>query len=108
MKKRDVSPDSNSYYTPDDPLSVLRQMRDIHRIAIRVMETSDIIEVDNGVIRLKSDNIPSEVKSKVKNDLNDGDNVVSFLVNLVSQIPRVGEGSLKARTGLMEYRYDPS
>jgi len=92
------------------PVSSLRTFHDLEQIqnsAIRLLAASDVFDskkLEEGIIRRTSRVLPKEFS---KDPSNQSSTLIDFVLTQLSALPLQGDGGLKQRTGLMEYRYDP-
>ncbi len=108
--KRDLAARRNKYNDVPSPKTLIRQMEGIHEAAIRALETSGLVEVPNEqllTIRRTGTPLPSKLIQIFAEQPDEERDLVKLLTTEVIQIPLNGPDGLKARTGLLEYRYDP-
>lgn len=91
--------------------SIFQRMTPSQDAALQTLFTRGIIDLKSafvfrGTFVLNKSRVPEALVSLVheRNSL-DAD-LINFLVTELFELPLVGEKSLKARSGLMEYRYD--
>lgn len=82
-------------------------MEEIHDASFNMLITTGIIERDQDKYGI-SDNVSGySIVEMAKRKNKDQEDVLSLLMSLEREVPSVGEDSLKDRSGLDEYRYDP-
>jgi hypothetical protein len=106
-EKKRISPDENKYFTPKKPESVFGKMEEIHDAAFNMLLTTGIIKRDQDKYIISDDVSGYSIVEMAKSKNKDKEDVLSLLMSLEREVPSVGEDSLKDRSGLDEYRYDP-
>lgn len=95
------------------PVSSLRTFHDLEQIqnsATRLLAASDVFDskkLDEGIISRTSQVLPTEFSKAMSIQLNQVGTLFDFVLTQLSALPLQGDGGLKQRSGLMEYRYDP-
>lgn len=99
----------NQYHDPINPKVAFKEMRYIQEAAIKCMLAAGYIiseDLDSGYVQRSKKELPSEIALKMKSFLDDKEPFSSFITNDLSTFHLAGPDGLKARTQLMEYRYD--
>lgn len=104
--KKQVAPDDNEYFTPGRPKTVFRQMEEIQDTALSILLTTDMVEKKDKKYSAIKDNTPPALVGLVSHKNKGEAKVMHLLTTLQQEVPSIGEGSLKDRSGLVEYRYD--
>jgi hypothetical protein len=108
--KRLLAARANKYNRVPAPKVLIRQMEGIHETAVRALEASGVIELplyDVVVIRRSALPVPDELTKIINDQPPEEQELAKLLATEVASIPLNGPDGLKARTGLLEYRYDP-
>lgn len=88
---------------------IFRQMEVIQEAAMQTLCARNIIDENKfkaGFVSIQSNNIPDELKAKLEERNLEHENLLGFLVNFLGKIELEGSKGLKARTSLLEHRYD--
>lgn len=97
---------ANQYWSTCDRLLLFRQMTPIQKCALSLLEATGLIAQDPGSRQWSVVNGQHPiVTSAVERNREDGV-VVAFLAEVLLPLRLTGRQGLKARTGLMEWRYD--
>jgi hypothetical protein len=99
----------NEYIFSGSPRLVFMRMLPLQVAAIRLLLSADVLDTDayrNGVIKLGAVTLPHELGVAITERNKAQDSLLAFLTNRLADVPLLGVGGLKARTGLLEYRYD--
>lgn len=94
-----------------DARQLFRQIEDVQRTAYRHLAAIGILDVDaygQSQIVVGEQIISSELRREVGRLDEVESAIVDFLVEHLANIELYGPRGIKARTGLMEFRYDPS
>lgn len=108
--KRELSARANKYNRVPAPRVLIRQMEGIHESAVRALEASKLVELPySQILYVKRTDIPlpSELIDVINSQPENERALAQLLATQVAKIPLNGSDGLKARTGLLEYRYDP-
>lgn len=93
------------------PRAFLRQIRPIQETIIVSLAAKGLIdpvlEAERQLIRRTEQPFPIAIRNIIEGRSTEEKEVVSLLVTLASEIPLQGRDGMKARTNLLEYRYDP-
>lgn len=99
----------NHYRGPINSTRTFRELEPIQSAAARLLGLTgvfSIAELEDGRIIRTGQELPEEFK-RLSNARDAFPNPLDrYVVSRMSEIPLAGEGGLKHRTGLMEYRYD--
>ena len=105
--KRDIT--RNTYEELPEPHLIFTRMQPFQMIAYRSLAAFGLIDSEqlkkNRISRTNK-RIPPAVQSRFEN-ISDDDGYVLSLAGQFNAIPLYGKNGLKARTKLLEYRYDP-
>ena len=104
--KKQVAPDDNEYFTPGRPKTVFRQMEEIQDTALSILLTTNMIEKKDKKYSALKNNMPPDLIDLVSYNNREEAKVMRLLTTLQQEVPSIGEGSLKDRSDLVEYRYD--
>ena len=103
--KREV----NRYRGPVHAGQAFREIEQIQMAAIGALAAAELIERDfleTGILRRTEKAIPYDLKLKMGRSFEECPEVANFVVYQLGTFPLKGDGGLKHRTGLLEYRYD--
>lgn len=107
--KKIASAICNQYHDPINPKVAFKDMRYIQDAAIKCMLASGYIiadELDSGYVKRSEKALPAKIALKVKGFLDENEPFSSFITSELATLSLLGSEGLKARTQLMEYRYD--
>ena len=88
---------------------LFHQLELIENVAARSLAAKGFIDADAlqlAVLARTDKPLPTDLEPVVQRNDDAEDALVTFLAQNLSQIPLLGEKGLKARSGLLEYRYD--
>ncbi|NTF08897.1 hypothetical protein G6L37_22465 [Agrobacterium rubi] len=116
LNKRDVSMRKTArslearrdYATLPTGDALLERMRPSQTAALQTMAQDGFVTTDalrNGIVRFREASLPGELDERLRQK-NDADGDVLSIVDVLSGYPLLGPDGLKARTGLLEHRYD--
>lgn len=108
-RKNRVARRTNPYQFTGNPRVVFRRMEAIQEIAVRLLASSGFISqsaITQGVVGWTGAELPPPLRDRVIEANREEADIVSFLVAELGQIPFHGSDGLKARSSLMEHRYD--
>jgi len=109
-QKRYFANFSNKYNRVPAPRLFLRQIEGLQEIAIRSLASKGFIkadELERGLVVRTDRELPSELTVANNDELPDDQKLLDFVAIGLGGVPLAGENGLKARTGLLEHRYDP-
>jgi hypothetical protein len=95
------------------PVSSIRTFHDLEHIqnsAARLLAASDVFDskkLEEGIISRTSRALPMEFSRTTSDSSNQTGTLIDFVLTQLSALPLRGNGGLKQRSRLMEYRYDP-
>ncbi len=100
----------NTYESIEDPYRLFIQLESFQNSSIGLLIALDFIKSDdfnNGIITRTLKQLPRPLTLEIQNANKENNDVVSFLTGPFVEIELYGDRGLKARTKLMEYKYDP-
>lgn len=109
--KRELGARGNKYNRVPAPRILIRQMEGIHETAVRALQASKLVDVparDMAIVKRSDVPLPDELKKVIADQPEQEQALASILSSEVATIPLNGPNGLKARSGLLEYRYDPA
>jgi len=101
---------ANKFRGPVSSLRTFRELEQIQKSAARLLAASDVFDskkLEEGIISRTNRPLPAEFGRISPNPSDNVDALTNFVLTQLSQLPLLGTGGLKQRSGLMEYRYDP-
>ncbi len=105
LKKIDIP-----YERIDDPYRLFLKLEPLQRTALKSLATYNIIDAEylrkDKVLRT-SKQLPSVLVAAIKKSNDNRSSVLGLLTGPLFDVEFYGDQGLKARTGLMEHRYDP-
>ncbi|TAA40928.1 ABC-three component system middle component 5 [Pseudoxanthomonas winnipegensis] len=99
----------NPYRTPINPSITFRSMQPLQSSAIRCIAAANLIDpiaLEHGTIRRTDTGLSPLVTERLKLYTQENKSSIDLVVNDLSSIQLLGRDGLKARTSLMDYRYD--
>jgi len=102
---------SEPYQKIPDSRRLFRQLESVQSEAYRHLAAANVINLDsykNGQIFLGDQEISIALTREIQSANEKESAAVKFILEQLAIIPLYGPDGLKARTGLMEFRYDPS
>jgi hypothetical protein len=93
-------PDDRTLFERMEPM----QIAALQTLAKQGLMNSDELAV--GLVKLTDSPIPSELGERISAANREDAGLIEFLCALATDLPLSGPHGLKARTGLLEYRYD--
>jgi hypothetical protein len=93
---------------PEDRM-VFTRMRSIQSVALDTLAAKSLIDPEqfsNGVVAKATADLPPSVAMRVDAINSEEEDLVEFLLVLASEYDLLGDDGLKARSELMEHRYD--
>ena len=88
---------------------VFERMRDFQLMALRALASREIIDkrkFENGTVIKGEGEYSEQLRDLIEKTNTREEDLVHFLAGLLAEIPLKGDSGLKARSGLMEHRYD--
>ena len=77
-----------------------------HIQALHILKAKNIFDVNEDILSLGENFVVESVKSLFNENVYITNDFFSQLINALEHVDTSGENGLKARTGLMEFRYD--
>lgn len=93
----EVTPNSKALYF---------DLRSLQSVALANLQSRGLVTVTNNNVSLIATKLPSSLVKAFKDDTFSQTEIFKLLVNEFPKVNLSGEHGLKARTGLMEYKYD--
>jgi hypothetical protein len=93
---------------PEDR-TIFDRMEPMQLAALQTLASRELIDADQlalGVIKATGVPVPKELAERVAKANEQDSDLIDFLAALASDYSLIGPDGLKARTGLLEYRYD--
>jgi len=109
INKRSLKGFVNPYRDPLNAKATFRGMQHLQSAAVRCIAASELIEIDRlelGWITRTDLPINGEVASKVEQFIDRERDVFNVVAGTLADFPLLGPDGLKARSELMEFRYD--
>lgn len=100
----------NPYEDVTDPKQVFEKMNSYQISAIKCLASYGFVDskrLDKNKVRKTSKEIPPELMEKLNDLANQKGNVIKLLTSDLVTLPLFGGKGWKARTGLLEFKYDP-
>lgn len=107
-RKREFGKLGSKYTRVPTPQMFIHQLLGIHESIARSLAAKGFIETarfDDGLL-LRTDRVTPPELIRMFAEATDDATLVSMLAVEMAAIPLMGDGGLKHRTGLLEYRYD--
>lgn len=107
--KRSVAKFVNEYRDPISAKGAFRDMKSIQDAALRCIAASNLIardEFDSGRVVRSDIPIPDDLLHQINLCRDKQEPLTNVVLKTLAEIPLLGADGLKARTGLMEFRYD--
>lgn len=100
----------NPYEHLSDPKRVFERMRTYQLSAAKCLASYGFIDskslLKNKIVKTKKE-VPSELLESLNNLTLEKSNIIKLIVNEFVDLPLYGTKGLKARTGLIDFKYDP-
>jgi hypothetical protein len=109
-QKRAFAERSSKHNRVPSPKLLIRQMQGIHETAIRALMADGLVlpePFELQIVQRSKTPIPSALEEVFASQPEDERALASFLATELATMPLNGPTGLKARTGLLEHRYDP-
>lgn len=109
-RKRKLREFGSKYSRVPSPHLFIQQLRGTMEVVARSLASKGFIEapaLDAASIIRTDQPLPPGISMAIERQLDVEKALVQLLGEELSQVPLLGPGGLKARTGLLEYRYDP-
>jgi hypothetical protein len=109
LKRVFKTKEANPYEDLIDPRRILIRMKPYQNAALNYLASYDFIEQDElsrGFVKRTDKELPEGLKNKMNNLSIEEQNVLKLVIGF-NELPLFGKSGLKARTGLIDFRYDP-
>ena len=106
--KKKLSSKKNNYNDIPSPKRLFNDLYNIQIQCINFLSSINLIDsrkVIENIILKSNTQIPSDINNLIQSELSHNESLIQT-IHALSEIPLNGTNGLKARTGLMEYRYD--
>ena len=100
---------ANVYHDPVNPATTFREMRHIQVASLKCIAASGLIDRElfkAGFISRTNVKMPMKLHNKVGEFVTSRQPIADIILQGLAEIPLRGDGGLKHRTELMEYKYD--
>lgn len=100
---------TNAYHDPINIASTFRDMGEIQQAALKCIAASGLIDIEKlsqGFVIRTNQSVPAEIQKNISEYLERRQPLAGIILSGLAEIPLRGDGGLKHRTELMEYRYD--
>lgn len=107
--RRIAQPLRNEYHGPLNSRKTFLDMQHIFTTAVRALVASSLLDkekLDGGIAERTRVPIPKEFREVLESARDREPEVTDFILSKLGGLPTTGVGGLKARTGLLEHRYD--
>jgi len=101
---------TNKFRGPVSSIRTFRDLEQIQRAATQLLTASGIFDskkLEEGIVCRTNRVIPADFSRSSQSPSDTADVLTNFVLTQLSALPLQGNGGLKQRSGLMEYRYDP-
>ena len=101
----------NTYEELVDPQRVFDRMKPFQLTAYKCLAACGLIdseELTEGRIKMSSKTIPTELGQNMQSLDEPQEHAIKVIAGPLSSFPLSGPGGLKARTRLLDFKYDPS
>jgi hypothetical protein len=109
-QKRAFAERSSKHNRVPSPKLLIRQMQGIHETAVRALMADGFVlpePFEVQIVQRSATTVPAALEQIFASQPEEERTLASFLATELATIPLNGTNGLKARTGLLEYRYDP-
>lgn len=110
-RKRKLASYASRYSRVPAPKIFVQQLRPLQELVARSLAAKGLLdpaELESGKLSRTEVAVPGQIVELLQARTASEKELVELLASEVSQVPLLGSDGLKARTGLLEYRYDPS
>ncbi|MCQ8819029.1 hypothetical protein NQT65_02250 [Pseudoalteromonas agarivorans] len=101
-----ISNISDSFELTPSPSSLFFEMHSTHEAAIFSLYQRSLINIERNIVSLEKHNLPNELIQEFKKDKFTKSDLFKILVECLPKVKLDGDNGLKAKSGLMEYKYD--
>lgn len=101
---------SNRYWLSGEPKQVFERIEHVRRVGLTLLLSNRLLDADafpQARIRLSASGVASVAVQRAQEANTRDGALVQFLVRTLGDLSPFGPGGLKARTGLLDHRYDP-
>lgn len=98
------------YERIDDPFKIFLQIEPLQIAALRCLASYDILDAEQlteGKILRTEKHLPKQLKEAIENAYAENRDLTNLLTGPLFDLDFYGNSGLKARSSLMEHRYDP-
>ena len=98
-----------SYEDKSSPKVLLLRAEPYQMLAFKYLQGLGLVDeksMENGIVKRTSKALPEDLENTITNKAIAMKERIDFLVEVLAELELSGENGLKARTDLMEYRYD--
>lgn len=109
-QKRALAERSSKHNRVPSPKLLIRQMQGIHETAVRALMANGLVlpePFELQIVERSATPVPAALKEVFASQPEDERALALFLATELATMPLNGQDGLKARTGLLEHRYDP-
>lgn len=110
LKEKVFKVKTNPYEELHDPKLIFDRMKSFQLSAIKCLASYGFIEKErllNNTIKKTDKPVPQVLLSQFTNSTDEVKNVIKLVVNDFVELGLFGNSGLKARTGLIDFKYDP-
>jgi len=97
---------TDSFELTPSPSNLFFEMISTQEAAISSLLQRSLINIDRNTVSLEKQNLPSELIQEFKIDKLTKSDLFKILVECLPKVKLDGNNGLKAKSGLMEYKYD--
>lgn len=97
---------NDTFELTPSPRSLFFEMNPTHEAAIFSLHRRSIINIVNNIVTLEKQNLPNELINEFRSDSFTNGDVFKTLTECLPKVKLDGDNGLKAKSGLMEYKYD--
>lgn len=109
--RRRAKEQCNPYRSALNPAATFRSMQTLQASAIRCIAAANIIDplmLEQGILQRTEVELDDDIKNRIDHYEKENSAGIELIVSDLSSIELLGRDGLKARTSLMDFRYDPS
>ena len=109
-QKRQFAERASKHNRVPSPKLLIRQMQGIHETAVRALMADGLVAAEPfelQIVERSAKPVPDGLRKVFESQPEAERSLASFLATELAKIPLNGPDGLKARTGLLEHRYDP-
>ena len=110
FRRRSIHKLHEPYQSLPEPRALFRQLESVQTAAYQHIAAAGVLDPDAfrvGKVKRGAQELSDEFRGEVRAASIAATEVLEFLTDYLAAIPLYGPNGLKARTGLMEFRYDP-